>query len=304
MDQLQYFNSNLEEIKKNKIMCKLRLLLFAPIGFACILFGTGCSQKATVNAANPVELITEKNWKFESTPMWEDNFSNNGAPDPAKWTLETGGGGWGNNELQFYTDNGNATAANGNLTITAKRENFGGREYTSARMITKGKGDFLYGRFEIRARLPRGRGTWPAIWMLHSNSAYGNWPASGEIDIMEHVGYDVNRVHATVHTAAYNHTRGTQKGSNKVIPTATEEFHNYRVDWTPYAVRAFIDDVPYFEFINENTGFTTWPFNIKFFMILNVAVGGNWGGLQGVDATIFPASMVVDYVRVYKMIPQ
>ena len=171
-------------------------------------------------------------------------------------------------------------------------------------MITKDKGDFLYGRFEIRARLPRGRGTWPAIWMLHSNSVYGNWPASGEIDIMEHVGYDVNKVHATVHTAAYNHTKGTQKGTNKVIPTATDEFHNYRVDWTPYAVRAFIDDVPYFEFINENTGFTTWPFNIKFFMILNVAVGGNWGGAQGVDATIFPASMVVDYVRVYKMIPQ
>ncbi|MBC7651943.1 MAG: glycoside hydrolase family 16 protein, partial [Deinococcales bacterium] len=192
----------------------------------------------------------------------------------------------------------------GNLTITAKKESFSGRDYTSSRMITKGKGDWLYGRFEVRAKLPKGRGTWPAIWMLSSDEGYGTWPASGEIDIMEHVGYDANNVHASVHTSAYNHTRGTQKTASKIIPGATDEFSIYRIDWTPYAVRGYIDNVKYFEFINENTGFTTWPFNKKFFMILNLAVGGNWGGAQGVDASVFPASLVVDYVKVYKMVEQ
>jgi beta-glucanase (GH16 family) len=161
----------------------------------------------------------------------------------------------------------------------------------------------LYGRFEIRAKLPKGRGTWPAIWLLSSDNAYGNWPFSGEIDIMEHVGYDPNNVHATIHTSVYNGQRGTQKSAVKNIPDATDEFHIYRVDWTPFAVRAFIDGVQYFEYTNDNTSFTTWPFNKPFFLILNTAVGGNWGGVQGVDNTIFPATMQIDYVKVFKMIP-
>ncbi len=268
--------------------------------FAFILLA--CTEKSAIPPTAATPPVVEENWLFETTPVWEDDFSNAGAPDPTRWTFETGGGGWGNNELQYYTNGQNATVANGNLTITAKRESVGGREYTSSRMITRGKGDWLYGRFVVRAKLPKGRGTWPAIWTLSSDNSYGTWPASGEIDIMEHVGYDPNKVHSSVHTSAYNHTRGTQKTAFKMVPGATDDFHVYRVDWTPYAVRGFIDDVQYFEFINENTGFTTWPFNKKFFMILNVAVGGNWGGAQGVDNTAFPASMEIDYVRVYKMI--
>ena len=262
-----------------------------------------CTDKKVIPEIIPAELVVDKNWQFETTPVWQDDFNTGVAPDATKWTFETGGSGWGNNELQYYTSGANSTVNGGNLNIVAKREPLLGRDYTSSRMITKGKGDWLYGRFEIKAKLPKGRGTWPAIWMLSSDNAYGNWPGSGEIDIMEHVGYDLNNVHFSIHTSAYNHTRGTQKSTNKIIPDATDAFHIYRVDWTPYAVRGYIDGISYFEFINNNTGFTAWPFNKPFHLILNTAVGGDWGGVQGIDNTVFPATMQVDYVRVYKMIP-
>lgn len=283
-----------------KILSKMNLIIM----LAVLALSNGCTEKSVVPVQPTPEVIVDKNWQFEATPVWEDDFNVNGAPDPAKWTLETGGGGWGNNELQNYTATGNANKVGGSLEITAKRESSGGRNYSSARMITKGKGDWLYGRFEVRAKLPRGRGTWPAIWMLHSNATYGTWPASGEIDIMEHVGFDPNNVHFSVHTSAFNHSIGTQKSTSKIIPTAIDAFHTYRLDWTPFAVRGYIDDQPYFEFTNANQGFAKWPFDIKFFMILNVAVGGNWGGAQGVDDNVFPATLAVDYVKVYKMIPQ
>jgi beta-glucanase (GH16 family) len=262
-----------------------------------------CTDKKDIPELKPAEIVIEKNWQFESTPIWQDEFNNGVSPDATKWTFETGGNGWGNNELQYYTSGVNSSISNGNLVIAAKKETSLGRDYTSSRMITKGKGDWLYGRFEIKAKLPKGRGTWPAIWMLSSDNAYGNWPSSGEIDIMEHVGYDVNNVHCSIHTSAFNHTRGTQKSTSKFIADAVDAFHVYRVDWTPYAVRGYIDGVAYFEFLNNNTGFTAWPFNKPFHLLLNVAVGGNWGGVQGVDNTAFPATMDVDYVRVYKMIP-
>jgi beta-glucanase (GH16 family) len=138
--------------------------------------------------------------------------------------------------------------------------------------------------------------------MLSSDNEYGNWPSSGEIDIMEHVGYDPNKIHCTIHTSAFNGLRGTQKSAFKTVAGVMDDFHTYRVDWTPYSVRGFVDDVKYFEYTNDNTGFVNWPFNKKFFIILNVAVGGNWGGAQGIDDTAFPTSMVVDYVKVYKMV--
>ncbi len=262
-----------------------------------------CTDKKEIPTITPVEPPVDKNWSFETTPMWEDEFNTNGVPDGSKWNYDVGGAGWGNNELQYYTNNGNARVENGKLVIEAKKENNSGMEYTSARMITKGKGDFLYGRIEVRAKITKGRGTWPAIWMLSSDQEYGSWPASGEIDIMEHVGYDPNKIHSSVHTTAYNHIRNTQKTANKVIPDATDSFHVYRIDWTPYAIRSFIDGQQYFEFINEGNGYTVWPFDKKQHLLLNIAVGGNWGGVQGVDNTIFPATMEVDYVRVYKLIP-
>ena len=153
----------------------------------------------------------------------------------------------------------------------------------------------------MSAKLPSGRGTWPAIWMLPTDWEYGNWPNSGEIDIMEHVGYDPTRVHFSIHTEAYNHTKGTQKSTNRIIPTAMSEFHKYRVDWTPYAVRGYFDDEFIFEFVNEGKGSPAWPFDKKFHLLLNLAIGGNWGGVNGVDDTIFPVIFEIDYVRVYKM---
>lgn len=266
-----------------------------------------CSKKdgdGTGGTYVPPGPPEDKNWKFETTPVWAEEFDYNGAPDQSNWYYDIGGSGWGNNELQYYTNStNNAAVANGILTITARKEAMGSMKYTSARLLSKNKGDFLYGRAEIRAKLPGGLGTWPAIWMLPTDWAYGEWPKSGEIDIMEHVGFDPNVVHFSVHTQAYNHSIGTQKTSTKAIPTAITEFHNYRVDWTPYAVRGYFDDALVFTFTNEGKGSATWPFDKRFHLLLNIAVGGDWGGAQGVDETVFPAVMEIDYVRVYKMIP-
>jgi beta-glucanase (GH16 family) len=140
--------------------------------------------------------------------------------------------------------------------------------------------------------------------MLPTDWEYGGWPKSGEIDIMEHVGYDQDRVHITVHTEAYNHTKGTQVGKNRLVTNASTEFHIYRVDWTPFAVRGFIDNEQLFEFVNQGKGYTAWPFDRRFHILLNIAVGGSWGGVEGVDTEIWPQSMEIDYVRVYKMIEQ
>lgn len=264
-----------------------------------------CSSSGDEPPPRYPEPPEEKSYTFETTPIWADEFDYEGLPDPAKWGYDIGGHGWGNNELQYYTnDIKNAGVADGILTITAIKENKEGKEYTSARLVTKNKGDFLYGRFEIKAKLPTGKGTWPAIWMLPTDWEYGGWPKSGEIDIMEHVGYDQNRVHITVHTEAYNHSIGTQVGKSRIVSTASTEFHLYRVDWTPKEIKGYIDDVLLFTFPNERKGSATWPFDKRFHLLLNIAVGGNWGGAQGVDPEVFPASMEVDYVRVYKMIEQ
>lgn len=258
-----------------------------------------CAARQPAAVPQPTQART---WTFESTPAWQDEFDKPGAPDPAKWGYDLGGDGWGNNELQFYTDSlENASVADGVLTITAKEKKRNGRAYTSARLVSKGKGDFLYGRFEIRAKLPPGRGTWPALWMLPTDQAYGGWPKSGEIDIMEHVGYDPNRVHITMHTQAYNHTINTQRTGIRQVDGAIGNFHVYRTDWTPDAIRGYIDDELVLEFPNEGTGPAAWPFDQRFHFLINIAVGGNWGGKEGVDERAFPASMQVDYVRVYPL---
>ena len=271
-----------------------------------VLLNCNCSKKSGGGGGGVYvpPAPVDKNWAFETTPMWQDNFDNPGLPDPAKWSYDIGGGGWGNNELQYYTNGvlNNAKVENGNLVITAIKESIGGLNYSSARLVTKNKGDFLYGRVEISAKLPAGRGTWPALWMLPTDFAYGTWPKSGEIDIMEHVGYDPNNVHFSIHTEAYNHGINTQKTSSQLIPTAITAFHKYRLDWTPYAVRGYFDDQLIFTFVNDGSGYKKWPFDKRFHLLFNIAVGGNWGGAQGVDDSVFPAKMEVDYVRVYKMI--
>ena len=233
--------------------------------------------------------------------VWADEFDYTGLPDPDKWGYDVGGGGWGNQELQYYTEDReeNAYVDNGVLTITAIKEPFSGRGYTSARLVTRGQGDWLYGRFEIRAKLPTGRGTWPAIWMLPTDWEYGGWPASGEIDIMEHVGYDQNRIHGTVHTEAYNHQKGTQKSNTRVDSDVSTAFHTYVIEWYPDRIDWYIDEVKYFTFRNENKTFAEWPFDKRFHLLLNIAVGGAWGGAEGVDENIWPQTMEIDFVRVY-----
>jgi beta-glucanase (GH16 family) len=238
------------------------------------------------------------------TLVWSDEFDYNGLPSEAKWSYDTAGNesGWGNNESQFYTQarSKNVQVKDGFLSITAHKEDYKGFKYTSARLITKQKGDWLYGRIEVRAKLPDGRGMWPAIWMLPTDWAYGAWPKSGEIDIMENVGYDPYVIVGSAHTEAYNHTIGTHKNGKTTIPTCYSDFHVYAVEWEAKEFRVYVDDIHYFTFKNEGSGYKVWPFDKRFHLLLNVAVGGNWGGAQGIDDSVFPRTMVVDYVRVYQ----
>ena len=235
---------------------------------------------------------------------WADEFEYEGLPDSTKWRYDVGGHGWGNDELQYYTEARakNARVEDGKLIIESHREAYEGRDYTSARLLTRP--EWLYGRFEASAKLPTGRGTWPAIWMLPNLSEHGGWPMGWEIDVMEHVGFDPDVVHATVHTEAYNHTRGTQVGRQITVPTARTDFNVYAVEWTPEEIRGYVNDEHYFTFENETldnpgAGAEEWPFDHPFHMLFNIAVGGGWGGQQGVDPDIWPQRMEVEYVRVY-----
>jgi beta-glucanase (GH16 family) len=237
--------------------------------------------------------------------VWSDEFNYNGLPDTNLWGYDVGGGGWGNNESQYYTDHRwlNARTENGKLVIEAIKENYEGSEYTSARLVTRNKGDWRYGRIEVSARLPHGRGTWPAIWMLPTDWIYGGWVKSGEIDIMEYVGFDPGVVHGSIHTEAYNHLIGTQKTDTIHVPDAETNFHVYAIEWTEEKIDFFVDDEKYFSFSNEHTGYATWPFDQRFHLLLNIAVGGSWGGQQGIDPNIWPQKMWVDYVRVFQDVP-
>lgn len=247
-----------------------------------------------------------QNWEL----VWSDEFDYNGLPDTNRWSFDVEGNAWdwGNNELQNYTpaDKMNAWVENGNCIIEARKEKwtFPGdgqeRDYTSARLRTIHKGDWCYGKVAVRAQLPGGRGTWPAIWMLSTDNAYGTWPRSGELDIMEHVGYDSGRVHATIHTEKYNHMNGTQQGDTIILSDPMNTFNVYSLEWFEDHVSFFANDDTIFTFQNEGTGYQAWPFDKRFHLLINIAVGGRWGGQQGVDTTIFPVRMAVDYVRVYE----
>lgn len=236
--------------------------------------------------------------------VWSDEFDYEGLPDSAQWSYDTEGNAWqwGNEEEQYYTSRrlANAEVKDGKLFITAIRENYKDRNYTSARLITKEKGDWLYGKVEVCAKLPEGRGLWPAIWMLPTDWEYGGWPASGEIDIMENVGYMPDTILASSHTKTYNHKIGTQRSDTIVVPTCYDEFHLYQLEWEPEQYKVFVDGEHFFTFKNEGTGADEWPYDKRFHLLLNVAVGGTWGGTKGIDTEIFPRSMEVDYVRVYQ----
>lgn len=243
--------------------------------------------------------------------VWSDEFSGNGLPDARRWTYDTQANatGWYNNEAQYYAARRleNTRVADGLLTIQARQESAAplpadnGQSWTSGKLVTKGRG-WTYGRFEVRAKLACGRGAWPAIWMLPAQSG-DSWPLSGEIDIMEHVGHDQGVVHGTVHTGAYNHVAKTERGGPVILADACDAFHRYQVDWSRDAVAFLVDDREYYRFSNDGSGDPArWPFDKPFNLILNVAVGGDWGGAQGIDEAAFPSRMHVDYVRVFQPI--
>lgn len=242
------------------------------------------------------------------TLVWADEFDYKGLPDSTRWGYDVGDGcpklcGWGNNEWQYYTANRseNARVENGHLVIEAHKENIQTREYSSARLISKYKGDWTYGRIEISARLPKGKGVWPGIWMLPTDCKYGGWPESGEIDIMEHVGYEPDSIFGTVHTKSFNHIIGTQKSGSIASSTLIADFHQYGIEWDSQKIAFLFDGKPYHTFKNTQKSHEDWPFDQRFHLLFNLAVGGNWGGKMGVDTSIWPQRMEIDWVRVYGM---
>ena len=278
----------------------MRKYIFCFLFFIPFFTGLGCGKKfGSDDPATPQD--TSSKFPLDGwTLVWNDEFDGT-TIDPTKWGYDIGGSGWGNNELQYYTDRKeNSFIENGNLVIQTQKEEYSGRHYTSARMVTKYRGDWLYGHFEIRAKLPYGVGTWPAIWMLPTDWVYGGWPNSGEIDIMEHVGYDPNVIHGSTHSKKYYFKIGTQKTATVRISNVSKEFHTYAMEWFPDRIDMFVDGIKYFTSKNDSTGWEAWPFDKRFHLILNIAFGGDWGGGKGIDDSILPQRMEIEYVRVYK----
>jgi beta-glucanase (GH16 family) len=264
------------------------------------------AAEQTQEAPEAPEDVNAPDYWSKAELVWSDEFDGD-ALSAANWAFETGDHGWGNNELQNYVAGDNVEVSEGTLKITAKKiePEPGVTRYTSARLNSKK--DFTYGRMEIRAKIPehKGNGLWPALWMLGSNIQSVGWPACGEIDIMEYVSFEPNQTHFSIHSVANNHQDGTQITSGPVaLETIEEEFHNYGVLWSNQYLKFYIDDIENVQltFLKPAVvSFENWPFSKPFYFLMNIAVGGNWGGLQGVDDSIFPATLEVDYVRVYQV---
>jgi beta-glucanase (GH16 family) len=239
---------------------------------------------------------------IQSGATWADEFNIDGAPDATKWNYDIGTGcpnlcGWGNNEAQYYTSRAdNVIVTNGVLKITAKKESYQGSQYTSAKIFTKGKFDFKYGIIEIRAKLPIGAGTWPAIWTLGSNISSVGWPSCGEIDIMEHAGNRQGTIQSAMHTPSSNGNT-VNKGSQFLSDVSTE-FHVYKVQWTSEKMVFSVDDVIHYTYNPATKNSSTWPFDANQYLILNVAMGGSFGGPIGPN--FVESTMEIDYVRVYQ----
>ncbi|MGN7998320.1 glycoside hydrolase family 16 protein [Sphingomonas sp. 22176] len=270
---------------------------------------------AQTAALPPVPATTSESIAVpkDARVVWADEFDSGSLPDPKRWTYDTARNreGWYNQELQYYaaTRPENARVENGRLIIGARRErlssqpDYGGQDYSSARLLTRGLASWTYGFIEVRAKLACGNGLWPAIWLLGADSS-GGWPRLGEIDVMELVGWDPQTVHGTIHTGAYNHAQHTQKGATTQVADACTAFHTYQLDWTKDRILIGVDDHAYMRFDNDHKGDpATWPFDKPQYLLLNVAVGG-WGGTHGIDPAAFPSRMEVEYVRVWQIADQ
>ncbi len=257
-----------------------------------VVYGQNLPTEKELNSGNEASV-----WKL----VWEDNFDDDGLPNPEIWSYEEEY--VRNHEAQFYAKMRleNSRIDDGYLIIEARKDNWKEHEITSASIHTYGKKSILYGRVEVRAKLPTGKGTWPAIWMLGNNIKEGSgWPACGEIDIMENVGYDPYVIHANIHTKAYNHVKGTAKGDKITIEKPYNDFHVYALEWFEDRMDFYVDETLYFTFRNENTGNDVWPFDKPHYLILNLAIGGDWGAREGIDDNLLPQKYYIDYVRVFK----
>jgi beta-glucanase (GH16 family) len=278
---------------KGRVLTLAAILIFS----ACVFTQTSPASNSQISG-----------W----TLTWSDEFNapSGATPDPAKWVLETGGKGWGNDELESYTQRPqNAYLEDGNLVIKVLAEKYTGadgvaRDYTSARLKTQGKFSQAYGRFEARIKIPRGQGIWPAFWMLGADIGETPWPASGEIDIMENIGKEPALVHGTIHGPGYSGANGI--GAAYALPgdqRFADDFHVFAVEWEPNAIRFYVDDHLYATRTpTDLPQGTKWVYDHPFFLLLNVAVGGGWPGKPD-PTTVFPQTMLVDYVRVYKRDP-
>jgi len=253
------------------------------------------------------EVLTQNMEGSEWTIVWADEFDTDGLPDESKWTYDLGNWGWGNNELQYYTvaRSENARVEDGKLIIEARKGDMG-EKWTSARLTTREKTTFIYGKIELKAKVPMEKGNWAAGWTLGDKYADElSWPYCGEIDIMESVGYEVNdttgdgTAHASVHCGAYYFKLNNHHTAILDVQNMNEEFHLYAIEWTPEYIKAFVDDVEYFSY-DDTADSLTWPFDEPQNIILNLAMGGGWGGAQGMDESVSSQKIVLDYVRVYE----
>lgn len=264
-----------------------------------LLFGKGIFLFLALITLHGCTDDTQTVVNFTNLVM-QDEFNTDGAPNPILWNynIGTGQNGWGNNELQYYTDRPkNVTVANGYMIITAHRESFNGSQYTSARLLTKDKFEQAYGRFEARIRLPWGQGLWPAFWMLGADIDTNPWPGAGEIDIMELRGQNPATVLGTVHGPGYSGGQSISKSYTLKNGRFDTDFHIFGIEWTPDYVNFYVDDVLYNQITPADVP-GEWVFNKPFFILMNVAVGGNFVGPPNAQ-TVFPQTMLVDYVRVY-----
>jgi len=265
-----------------------------------------CAFIAFGSNTAPTTLSTSDN-STHNDLVWGDEFNYTGLPDASLWTYDVGRGcdlpcgcGWGNNELQYYTDGNlnNAKVENGNLVIRLQKDKED--NYTSAKIHSKASASWKYGTIEVRAKTAKGLGAWSAIWMMPAENKYGGWPKSGEIDIMEQVGYEPDSVWSAAHVEKFNGMRGTQKNALSYVPNISDDFHVFKLVWSEDKYETFVDGKLNLTYVNENSGTATWPFDQKFYVILNLAYGGNWAGKNGTDDSTLPSEMLIDYVRVYQ----
>lgn len=287
--KFEFGNGEIKEVPSGIISYKYTAL--GSLTYTVKVTATNQSGKFTTASKNITVTVSAGSMSL----VWSDEFNNTGLPISTHWAYEigTGNGGWGNNELQYYTNRlQNAYCENGVLKIKAIKEAFSGSQYTSARLLTRGKFEFKYGRVEVKAKLPTGVGTWPAIWMLGTNITTVGWPACGEIDIMEHRGSEPNKIHSSLHYPG--RSGGNPVTNTRVISNATTEFHLYRADWTSSSIDFYIDDLLFFKVPNS----ASIPFNHNFYILINIAMGGTFGG--AIASNFTNAEMEIDYIRVYQ----